>query len=343
MSFFAGSNRSKFESAAYTVLLLAFFFAVGLAGGVLYRLMPTDNGAPIASPEIASRTDTPAPVEPPASATPAKPVASQAPTAPTKPVVASPPPAPAKQVAAPAPAAPAKPATPPTPATPTPQAVASAPPKSVAPQAKVAPPPDTAMNITLPATTNAGAAPSTVATSVEIPPVATEPATTQDHTATSSASASRPPARTTKVASKPAQQPPAVKPKVEAVATAQQPPKPPVAAEAAPAPTAAQASDAATGPIRVQFGAYAIEDNAHRTQWAVEATGMPVEVTRMPSPKGRMLYYVRSQPFSDRAAALTAASAARDKAKNFVNAEPIEFVLVDDNGRPVSQTQAAQR
>jgi cell division protein FtsN len=102
-------------------------------------------------------------------------------------------------------------------------------------------------------------------------------------------------------------------------------------------------TDAASGPIRVQFGAYAIEDNAHKTQWAVEATGMAVEVTRMPSPKGRMLYYVRSQPFSDRTAALTAASTARDKAKGFVNAEPIEFVLVDDSGRPVSQTQAAQR
>ena len=45
MSLFAGSSRSKFEGAAYTILLLAFFFAVGLAGGVLYRVLPSQKAA----------------------------------------------------------------------------------------------------------------------------------------------------------------------------------------------------------------------------------------------------------------------------------------------------------
>ncbi len=107
----------------------------------------------------------------------------------------------------------------------------------------------------------------------------------------------------------------------------------PDAAEASVAPAKAPAddeSDGDAGPYRIQFGAFTIEDNAHKLQWAVEATGLPVEVARLPNTKGHLLYYVRSQPFPDRAAALSAATAARDKAKGFVNAEPIEYVLVGD-------------
>jgi hypothetical protein len=50
MALFTESGRSKFESTAYTALLLAFFFAVGLAGGVLYRLLPAGSGNDVARP-----------------------------------------------------------------------------------------------------------------------------------------------------------------------------------------------------------------------------------------------------------------------------------------------------
>jgi len=132
--------------------------------------------------------------------------------------------------------------------------------------------------------------------------------------------------------------PPTATPKLKPAAVEASAPAPkPAATDAA----AANQGDNAAGPYRIQFGAFTIEDNAHRIQWAVEATGLPVEVAHLPSPKGRLLYYVRSQPFPIAAAALNAAASARDKAKGFVNAEPIEYVLVGDAGSP-QHADAAQ-
>jgi cell division protein FtsN len=132
----------------------------------------------------------------------------------------------------------------------------------------------------------------------------------------------------------------APKTKIAAIeATASLPPKAAATSDATPP----AAGDSPSSPYRIQFGAFTIEDNAHRIQWAVEATGLPVEVAHLPSPKGRMLYYVRSQPFPDRAAALSAAASARDKAKGFVNAEPIEYVLVGDAGTQAAHADTIQR
>ena len=121
---------------------------------------------------------------------------------------------------------------------------------------------------------------------------------------------------------------PAAKPKPAMVARAE-PPKP-AAVKHTPPPARSAEAGPDSGPFRVQFGAFAIEDNAHRVQWAVEATGMPVEIIRAPSRKGHMLYYVRSRPFRDRDAALKAAVAARDKAKGFAQPVAIDYVVVSD-------------
>ena len=107
MALFTEGSRSKFESTAYTVLLLAFFFAVGLAGGVLYRLLPGPNGTQVASQDKA--VSSPAPVQAiQSAATKTNAPVSEAP-APT--------PAPAPSLAAAKPAATVKPAPPPPKAT----------------------------------------------------------------------------------------------------------------------------------------------------------------------------------------------------------------------------------
>ena len=98
--------------------------------------------------------------------------------------------------------------------------------------------------------------------------------------------------------------------------------------------------EGATGPVRVQFGAFAIEDNAHQIQWAVQATGLAVEITQLRTPKGRVLFYVRSQPFPDRATAVSAATTAQSKAKSFVNPVAIDYVIVSDAAKPAQQAQA---
>ena len=98
--------------------------------------------------------------------------------------------------------------------------------------------------------------------------------------------------------------------------------------------------EGATGPVRVQFGAFAIEDNAHQIQWAVQATGLAVEITQLRTPKGRVLFYVRSQPFPDRATAVSAATTAQNKAKSFVNPVAIDYVIVSDAAKPAQQAQA---
>ncbi len=290
MSLFAGSNRSKFESAAYTVLLLAFFFAVGLAGGVLYRVLPTDKAQEEAAsaPAVAEAIEAPPPsVAPSPAATPPSAPVTPAPTQP--PVAAAAPPqpqAPAPSAAPPAAAAIAESLSPP----------ASKPAETAPRLAKRAAPPDRAAG--------------------EI------------------AAAEKPPAPRAKPAAE------AGKPKASFAAA--QPPKPPAAKHASPPARATPASTPETGPFRIQFGAFAIEDNAHQIQWAVEATGLPVEIVQAPNRKGHLLYYVRSQPFPDRAAALGAATAAHDKAHQFAHPVAIDYVVLNDAMIAAEQGQTAK-
>jgi cell division septation protein DedD len=132
---------------------------------------------------------------------------------------------------------------------------------------------------------------------------------------------------------------PAAKSKPSAVAAAQ-PAKPAPAKHAPPAAQRATAEAAEAGPFRIQFGAFAVEDNAHRIQWSVEATGLPVEVVHAPNRKGHMLYYVRSQAFPDHEAAQSAAAAARAKAKSFAQPVALDYVLVSEAAIAAMQGQA---
>jgi hypothetical protein len=110
------------------------------------------------------------------------------------------------------------------------------------------------------------------------------------------------------------------------------PPRPP--APAAPSATGA-------GRVRIQFGAFAIEDNAHQIQSAVEATGLGTELTQVTTPKGHVIYFVRSHLFPDRAAAVTAATAAQAKAKSLADPVAIDFFIIGDTPAPGQQAQAS--
>jgi hypothetical protein len=125
------------------------------------------------------------------------------------------------------------------------------------------------------------------------------------------------------------------------------PPKPASAAKAHRAPQtaashpppAAQAS--AAGHFHVQFGAFANEDNARRVQWAVEATGLNVEVRHEPSPSGNPLFFVRSPSYPDRAAAVNAAQAAQNRAQHLANPVRIDYAIIPD--RAAAPERHAQR
>jgi hypothetical protein len=95
-----------------------------------------------------------------------------------------------------------------------------------------------------------------------------------------------------------------------------------------------------SGPYRVQFGAFANEENARRVQWAVEATGVKVEVTQAPGAGGRVLYYLRSPAYYDYAAALSAAQTVQSRVQGFVNAIPIEYAVLGDRATAEQQAQA---
>jgi hypothetical protein len=283
-------SRWKLGGTASTALLLSFFFAVGLAGGVLYRLLPTTTSEKIAIHDTAPAAAPPALAQnmaasSGAAALPAKPASpSNAPSAPAQIAAAHPAPSPA----------------------------ASAPLPAVSPA--IIPPPiaPIAGNMTPEAAQFAPTSDPAAAT----PPPDKSAATTPGKGKATATGAAKP-----KLA--------LAKPKA-----------PPVKHPAALA-TAASPSRGAEGPVRIQFGAFSIEDNAHRVQWTVEATGMPVEVAQLASPKGRMLYYVRSQPFPDRATALSAATTARDKAKTLVNPVAIEYIILPDATTPSQQAQVA--
>jgi hypothetical protein len=283
-------SRWKLGGTASTALLLSFFFAVGLAGGVLYRLLPTTTNEKVAVHDSVP----PAAPAPPVIAQNTAP-SSGAATLPAKP--ASPANAPAQSAAA----------------HPAPNATASAPLPAIPPSSATTPPP--------------------------IAPIAgtVTPEAAQFAPASDQAAATPPPDKSAS--------PTPGKGKAAAAATAK--PKLALAKQkAAPVKrpaiaSAASPSHAVAGPVRIQFGAFAIEDNAHRVQWTVEATGIPVEVTQLPSPKGRLLYYVRSQPFPDHAAALSAATTAQDKAKTLVNPVALQYIILPDTPTPAQQAQVA--
>jgi len=95
----------------------------------------------------------------------------------------------------------------------------------------------------------------------------------------------------------------------------------------------------AVGPYRVQFGAFANEDNARRVQWAVEATGLKVEVTHEPGPSGHTLFFLRSPSYPDYASALSAAQTVQHRVSGFVNAIPIDYAILADHSALEQQAQ----
>jgi cell division protein FtsN len=92
------------------------------------------------------------------------------------------------------------------------------------------------------------------------------------------------------------------------------------------------------GPYRVQFGAFANADNARRVQWAIEATGLKIEITQGAGPSGRPLYLLRSPSYPDYASALSAAQTVQHRVKGFVNAIAIDYTILGDHS--VAQQQA---
>jgi cell division protein FtsN len=95
----------------------------------------------------------------------------------------------------------------------------------------------------------------------------------------------------------------------------------------------------AAGPFRVQFGAFANEDNARRVQWAIEATGVKVDVSQEPGPSGHALFFLRSPSYPDYASALSAAQTVQHRVQNFVNAIPIDYAIRGDRSAPEQQAQ----
>lgn len=88
---------------------------------------------------------------------------------------------------------------------------------------------------------------------------------------------------------------------------------------------------AAAGAFRVQFGAFAIEENARRVQWAIEATGAKIDVSREQGPSGHALFLVRSPAYPDYASALSAAQTVQDRAKHLVNPVAIDYAIRADH------------
>ena len=203
------------------------------------------------------------------------------------------------------------------------------------------------------------------------PPPAPSPAeATKPHAPSASATTAAPPAPAPLAQAAPAAQPPeapvpyaAVAPKPAAPSehaehaaptkiAAVPPKKPPMAAKshraAKPEAVAPQsvalrppptALGNAVGPFRVQFGAFANEDNARRVQWAVEATGLKVDVTQAPGPSGHPLFFLRSPAYADYASALSAAQTVQHRVEHFVNAIPIEYAILPDHAAIEQQAQ----
>jgi septal ring-binding cell division protein DamX len=148
--------------------------------------------------------------------------------------------------------------------------------------------------------------------------------------------------------------PPQAKPETQAakpVRVAAVPPKKPVkpatvakAYRASPPQTVAlhpppTAPGNVAGPYRIQFGAFANEDNARRVQWAIEATGLKVDVSHETGPSGHPLYFLRSPVFADYASALSSAQTVQNRVQGFVNAIPIDYAILGDHSAIVQQAE----
>lgn len=112
-------------------------------------------------------------------------------------------------------------------------------------------------------------------------------------------------------------------------------PAPPTAATHS--PPAAQGN--AAGPVRVQFGAFANEANARHVQWAIEATGLKVEVNHNRGPSGNPLFFVRSPTYPDRASAMSAAQTAQSRAQHLVNPVRIDYTIIPERAAGEQQAQ----
>lgn len=118
------------------------------------------------------------------------------------------------------------------------------------------------------------------------------------------------------------------------------------AAKATPTPRSAAlhppaaAHDSAAGSFRVQFGAFASEDNARHLQSTLEAAGLKVVVSRDQAPSGNQLFYVRSPSYPDRAAALSAAQNVQNRAQHLANPIRIDYAIIADHA---AGEQHAQR
>ena len=262
------SRSSGGPSITYSALALAFFFAIGLAGGAAYKLFwHADARPPVAQNPVAPAASDAAHYAPFLGAA----------IAPSAEPASPPPDSPAAAPLAQAATAPA-----PTPQDSAPQVA----PATSAPQeaARLAPPAD--------------ASPAEPAAAPVAPVPAKKPRAT---------------------AAKPAH----AAPEAAALRT---PPKAPGGAE---------------GPFLIQFGAFAIEENARRVQWAVEATGLKIEVVHGVGPSGHALFFPRSPAYADYASALSAAQAVQSRVAHFVNPVAIDYVIVSDHA--ASDQQAAAR
>ena len=123
------------------------------------------------------------------------------------------------------------------------------------------------------------------------------------------------------------------------------PPKPAMAAKAHRAPQIAAlhpptAQVGVAGHFRVQFGAFANEENARRVQAAVEAAGLKVAVSPEAGASGNPLFIVRSPSYPDRAAAVSAAQNVQNRAKHLANPIAIDYAIIPDRA---AGEQHAQR
>jgi hypothetical protein len=100
----------------------------------------------------------------------------------------------------------------------------------------------------------------------------------------------------------------------------------------------ATAAPAASGPFRIQFGAFRHEENAKRLSRAITTPAMKASVTLGKDHNGRPLYYVRSPAFADFARALAAAWDAQNTAQKQHFAEPITYLI---RRMPAAESDAA--
>ncbi|HEY1506361.1 MAG TPA: SPOR domain-containing protein [Stellaceae bacterium] len=130
----------------------------------------------------------------------------------------------------------------------------------------------------------------------------------------------------------------AIPPKKPAItAKAQETPTPQTVVQHVPA--AATAAGNSAPPFRVQFGVFASEDNARRMQWAIEATGLKIDVSQEQGPSGHALFFVRSPSYPDYASALSAAQTVHDRAQHLVNPVSIDYAILGNRSAPDQRAQ----